>query len=273
MMVCKTPDVDQQNKKGENAMEKVTVIAIAVLFLLVGVGYAGPGEPNLAGPLTRLTLTLTYEEEIGNGSTTLSEGRNFVTVIPGIDKAITGGLKYDPVLYVLGNGSQIYISWVSPTTGTVFPGQRIWTISCPLGVISMKPQVSLTKPPPTKSNLIKGIASCTICPDGIEFNTANDPTSGTTGLCNGGGTPGVGYLTFTGTDYKSYDSSSQSYNTTSVLITGTVGGSAFNYVGDDWASNDGKTYTDWTTFPAIFTGTFAGKVTPCSPDTSCITKY
>jgi hypothetical protein len=263
-------------RKEENKMKKMVVVAIAVLFSLVGVGYASE-EANMAGLLKSLVLKVTYEEEIGNGSSTLSEGRNFVTVTPGIGKAITGGLNSHPVLYVFGGGSQIYISWISPNPSSTFYNERIWTVSCDLGVISMKPQVSLTKPPAAKSNSIKGIAACNICPDGIAFNTPGDPTSGATGLCNGGGSYAVGYLTFTGTDYKAYDTGSPvgspNYYTTSVSLTGTVAGSAFDYVGEDWASTDGKTYSDWDTFPAIFTATFAGKVTPCLPDTSCITTY
>jgi hypothetical protein len=242
---------------------------------------------NLAGPLTHLGLKITYEEEIGYGSKTLSEGQNFVTVTPGIDQAIKGGLKYDPVLYLIFDSNEnltnIYISWISPnqTQGYQFFGQRIWTMSCQPGAIAMKPQVSLTKPPATKSNLIEGIAACAICPDGIAFNNptptqlGGNPNGTPTGVCNGGGPYGVGYLTFTGTDYKSLDtgSSPPSYHTTSVSITGAVGGSAFNYVGDDWASKDGVTYSDWLTFPAIFTGTFGVKVAPCSTDPSCITQY
>ena len=242
---------------------------------------------NLAGPFTDLSLMITYEEEIGNGSQTLSEGQNFVTVTPGIDQAIKGGLKYDPVLYLIFDSNEnltsIYISWISPnqTPGYPFSGQRIWTMSCQPGAIAMKPQVSLTKPPATKSNLIEGNAACTICPDGIAFNNptptqlGGNPNGTPTGVCNGGGPYGVGYLTFTGTDYKSLDagSSPPSYYTTSVSVTGAVGGSAFNYVGDDWASKDGVKYSDWTTFPAIFTGTFDAKVAPCSTDPSCITQY
>jgi len=260
-------------------MKKMAVIVIVVLFSFAGVGYASE-EASMAGPLTHLALTLTYEEEIGNGSTTLSEGRNFVTVTPGIGKAITGGLKYDPVLYVYGGGSFIYISWKSPNLSSPYYNQRIWTTICGPGVISMKPEVSLTKPPLAKSNLVKGIGTCSICPNGFYFSNTTttypgDPNGLTTGYCNGGGSYGIAYLTFTGTDYKSLEtgSSPPNYNTTSFSVTGTVGGSISNYVGEDWASKDGTEYGDWLTFPAIFTGTFAGKVTPCSPDTSCITTY
>jgi len=255
-------------------MKKMAVIVMVVLFSFVGVAYAVE-ETNMAGPLKSLVLKVTYEEEIGYNSQTMSEGRNFVTVTPGIGKAITGGLNSDPVLYVIGGGSQIYISWISPNSNPPNSGQRIWTINCPLGVISMKPQVSLTKPPPTKSTSIKGMGACTICPDGIGFSTANDPTTTPTGLCNGGGSYGIGYVTFAGTDNKSLEtgSSPPNYNTTSVLITATVAGSAFNYVGEDWACKDGTQYNDWSTFPAIFTGTFSAKVTPCTTDPSCVTQY
>jgi len=235
---------------------------------------------DMAGPFTSLSLKLTYEEEIGLGSTTLSEGRRFITVTPGIHEVVKGKLEYDPILYswfdlnssspTYGNLLQILVSWKSPNPKSSFYGQKIWTISCQPGLILTKPQVSLTKPRATQSRSVEGNAACIICPDGIGF-ADNNPTETPTGTCNGGEPYGYGYLTFTGTVYESYDSSSANYDTTSMSITGTVGGSAFNYVGDDWASQDGTTYSDWSTFPAIFTGTFGVKVTPCSAsDPQCL---
>lgn len=268
-------------------MKKVTVIAIAVLLSLVGVGYAKE-QANLAGQLSSLSLSLTYEQDLP-GTKTLSEGRKLVKITPGIDKVAT----YEPVLYFFfdpttGNLTNIYISWISPSQGSSFPRRRIWTMSCQPGVISQKPQLSSTKPPATKSNSVEGNATCIICPNGIEFANTNyttgslypgDPSTAPTGNCAAisgdySQPEGLGYLTFTGIDYKSYDSTSQNYYTTSVSVTGAVGGSAFDYIGGDWASADGtpEPVDSWSTFPALFTGTFGSMMRPCSAtDPYCLT--
>jgi hypothetical protein len=271
-------------------MKKMAVIVIVVLFSFAGVGYAKP-EANVAGPLTHLALKVIYQEDLA-GTGTLSKGRSLVTVTPGID-AIPGSLPVhpQPVLYIwfnldsssatYGALEQMNISWKSPNPSSPSYQQRIWTISCSQspGAVSVKPQVSTTKPPPTKTNLVEGNAICTICPDGIVFDNSStvppngDPTGTPTGYCVGGDPVGYGYITFTGTDYKSWDSSDQSYYTTSISVTGTLGGSSFNYIGDDWASKDGPIGDG--PFPAIFSGTFAVKLTPCplSTDTYCFITY
>jgi hypothetical protein len=281
----------QQNKTGEKTMKRVTVIAIAVLFSLVGFKYANAQIPNMAGPLTALSFDVTYQEEVP-ATSKLSQGRKLVTVVPGIEGKVSGKFKYEPVLYFYfdtnGNQTYINISWLSPKTGN-----RIVTVSCgsgnifaPIpeeglgsvsdaedGSIGTKPQVSLSKIPPTETITYENIAGCWFCPDGFQpLNSSGQPT----GLCNGGESYVSGIMTLQGSaigDITSIDSNGKVHSTpVSITLKGTFGGSGFYYNGeDDWASPDCSAGTGGSC-RARFTGTFGATLKPCSStDPNCLT--
>jgi hypothetical protein len=247
----------QQNKKGEKTMKKILVIAIAVLFSLVGFKYASAKilGGGFGGPLTTLNLSVTYEEELP-ATSTLLEGRELVTVASGIKQ------RYDPQLQLFfdtnGNLYQILISWQNPSN----TGETIETVSCaggnqfaPIpdlpgtldGAISTKPQLSIKKPPATANGSVEGVATCYVCPDGFASSGGV-----LTGLCNGGESYGQGYMTYKGTFVKDVATGI----TTSMSVTGTVAGAGFDYVGAQWASKACNTYGGAFDCTALFTGTF-----------------
>jgi hypothetical protein len=263
----------QQNKKGENTMKKILLIAIALLFSLVGFKYASAQtfSYGFGGHLTTLNLGITYEEELP-ATSTLSEGRELVTVASGIKQA------YDPYLHLWfdtnKNLYQILISWLNPTNTS----QRIWTIICDGGnqsaptpglpetldgTVSTKPQLSIKKPPATESISIEGVASCYVCPDGLAFSSPGVPT----GLCNGGESYGQGYMTYKGTVAKTVATGEQ----TSISVTGTIAGAGFEYVGAEWASTACNNYGGTFDCTALFTGPFGATTTPCpANDPKCL---
>ena len=283
-------------------MKKVTIGAIAVLFLLVGSGYASNPQlnqnhliTNMAGPLTSLTLYIYYEQELP-ATSSLLQGQGLVSATSFIGRRLTaaestavGGYKYedDPVIYmwVDGNGnlSQINMTWKSPSDPG---GAKIWTINCrggnqtggitgsgtpglglggvPTiedGTISTLPRLysSAAATTSAETDTVRGVLACSICPDGFQIpspETSPPTITGTT--CNGGESYINGYLTFTGTFY--YDLLTETI--TSASITGTLAGGSFNYIGETWAATPCTTYGTFEC-KAIFTGTFAAKLTAC----------
>ncbi len=245
-----------------------------VMFLDSQTSYASAQTfgSGLGGHLTALNLDVTYEEELP-ATSTLSEGRELVTVVSGIKQA------YDPYLHLWfdtnGNLYQILISWLNPANTS----QRIWTVNCsggnlyaPIpdlpetlsGGISTKPQLSIKKPPLTASGSVEGVATCFVCPDGFAFSSPGAPT----GLCNGGESYGQGFMTYKGTTVKTVATG----ETASASLTGTVAGAGFEYVGAEWASSKAcNSYGGTCDCTALFTGTFGATVTPCpSSDPQCL---
>jgi len=273
-------------------MKKIAVIAIVVLLLPVGFGYsASSTQPNMAGPLTTLSLDVTYEEETGYESKTLSEGKKWVTVVPGIERKVIGKFKYEPVLYFYfdtsGNLTHIIISWLNPP-GTSYPepdpgfsGTRIVPISCGSGnvfaptpdlpaeedgIISTKPQHAIGVTPATITGSFRTVANCWFCPDGFAFNST---TGVPTGVCNGGESYVAGIMTLTGTATKN----TTTKEITSFSVNGTMASSGFYYLGEtDWASPNCTTYPDFLNCKGYFTGSFAATLAPCSTtDPNCYT--
>jgi hypothetical protein len=110
------------------------------------------------------------------------------------------------------------------------------------------------------------VANCWFCPDGFAF----DSTTGKhTGVCNGGESYVAGIMTLTGTAIK--DTTTK--QVTSASVKGTVASSGFYYLGEaDWASPNCTTYGDFPYCKALFTGSFAATLTPCSKtDPNCYT--
>jgi len=275
-------------------MNKVTVVAIAVLFLLVGFGYASAQQLiNMAGPLTSLRLNVTYEEELPP-TTILLEGQEFITVVPPIGKLLSAsesalvGYKYqfDPMLYewfdTNGNLSQINITWLDPNPNSSTYGLKIWTMSCtggnqsapipdkgPSGMSEIQDGSISTKPretsqATTRTDSVEGVLACYICPDGFVYSlvgTTSTPTLANT-VCNGGESYINGYLTFRGTNHWNLTT-----NTVTSSITGTVAGGSFDYVGETWASKDCTIYSSAFECRANFTGTFgATTLKACKSD-------
>ena len=117
--------------------KKTAVIAISVLFLLVGLCYA----QDVAGPLSMLNLKITYEEFLPPTST-LSDGRKLIKVTSGLNNSV-----YEPALYIkadvnTGLISRIWISWIDPNINDLFYNQRILAIGCSGG------NTSATNPDP-----------------------------------------------------------------------------------------------------------------------------
>jgi len=276
-------------------MKKVTVGAIAVLFLLVGFGYASAQQnnlnTNLAGALTSLTLQITYEEEL-LPTTTLLEGQSFVTVPSLIGRALSApearlaGYKRqdDPIVYmwVDGNGnlSQLNMTWLDPNPNHNTYQEKIWTISCtggnqtaPVpdlgpagaeiqdGIIATKPRV--TAKAAARTDTVRGVLACFICPDGFQY-TLVDGTTPTLNYttCNGGESYTNGYLIFTGTLKHNLVPTD---TIVSASISGTLAGGSFDYVGESWVAKDCNTNSDTFECKANFTGTFAAAtLTACS---------
>lgn len=259
-------------------MKKIAVIAIAVLFLVVGFRYAGAQQyPNAAGPLNHLSLKITYQEEIP-ATATKSKGRKLVTVASGINN-----VEDKPILYfrfdpIDGYLTKILVSWLDPNPNSPSYGTKIWTMSCkggnenaPIpnlpaiqdGGISSKPQVSLAKPPATETRSVKAAASCWVCPDGFAFDNSGNPT----GLCNGGESYVAGSMVFQGTLHTNLTTQMP----TSFSVKGTIDAGTFDYIGEEWASKDCLTYPDFPSCTALFTGTFGATLTPCpASDPDCI---
>jgi hypothetical protein len=263
----------QQNKKGKRTMKKILILAIAVLFSLVGFKYTSAATfgSGFGGNLTTLNLDVTYEEELP-ATATLSEGKELVTVASGIKQA------YDPYLHLWfdtnGNLYTILISWLNPTNTS----QRIWTVSCsggnqnaPIpdlpntltGAVATKPQLSIKKPPATENSSVEGVATCYVCPDGFAFSSQGVPTD----LCNGGESYGLGYMTYKGTVVKTLATGKE----TSISLTGTVAGAGFDYVGEEWVSKDCNTYGGTFDCTALFSGSFGATLAPCpESDPKCL---
>jgi len=283
-------------------MKKVTIGATAVLFLLMSFGYAGAQQndliTNMAGPLTSFSIRITYETEL-SPTTTLSEGENLITVTSSIgarlssdlQKQLGYGYKDNPVLYMWvdgnGNVSQINMTWRSPTN---IGAAKIWTVNCKGGnqtvgitgsgtpgvgigpqgqtprtedgTISTMPRE--TKTATARTDSVRGVLACSICPDGFPYDDTTSPPSivnSTFGnsTCNGGESYANGYLTFTGTFYYNLKTDT----ITSATITGTFGGGSFDYFGADWAATACNVIDPNFECKGIFTGTFAGKLTAC----------
>ena len=261
-------------------MNKIVVIAIAVLFLSVGLSYASGSETNNAGPISSLNLEISYTEELPQ-TKTLSEGQEVITVTSGLNEVVKGKLVYDPELYFGFDPTSklltsIQISWIDPNINDPMYGQRIVAMACeggnntpstptpglPVptdGMVVSKPQVSLSKPPATKTETINGMASCFVCPSG--FSTT------TTGLCNDGSSYVTGYIIYKGAHTKNTSTGS----TISASITATVGAAGFNYIGEDWAVDLNSkgisqkpcvTYSDFPYCYAFLTGTLKATLTP-----------
>jgi hypothetical protein len=206
-------------KKGGKAMKKIT--GIVVLFLLVGFGYASAQQTNLGGTISPPTLKVTYANKIGSGST---KYKTLVTVTETLD---------NPYLYFVWN----------PSTGKLenivvyasVNGTEINIIGCTPGLVA-------NAPPKTGLTFqIQGMAACTFCPE-----------SGVAGplTCNNSSeSPGVAYLSLTGTGYMN---NRTDQIVTKLVLRGTTGGGGFQYV------PTGST----TGYNAIFTGTFSATLEP-----------
>ena len=259
-------------------MKKALVMVIAVLFSVVGFKYASAQPPaggsGIGGHLTTLSLDVTYEEVLP-ATTTLTEGRELLTVPSGINKVVKGKQEYDPylVLWFDANGNlyELLMSWYDPT-GAIPEPAKIWTVSCMggnefpqpypsqpsilTGALTTKPQVSKTKPPATASKKIQGVASCYVCPDGFQFSGGMP-----TGYCNDGTSSyGSGYITYSGTGVFNVATKA----IVSVAFTGTVAGSGFYYDEPEWVPLSGKACLEGPgSCQAGFSGTFAATLTPC----------
>ena len=264
-------------------MQKTAVIAISVLFLLVGLCYA----QDVAGPLSMLNLKITHEEFLPPTST-LKDGKKFITVMSGLNKVVSGSSVYEPALYIKGDPntgliSRIWISWINPNINDPFYNQRILTISCsggntssanpnpglPVptdGGISTKKQLPVKNTPTTRTDSAQGVFICYLCPDGFQFDVSGNPT----GLCNDGSSYVSGYMTFSGKATKDLSTK----ETISVSVSATVGAGGFDYIGEDWAvaldpvtflsTKDCNTYNG--VFPncqAVLAGTLKSTLTPC----------
>jgi len=287
-------------------MKKVTIGATVVLFLLVGFGYANAQQnniiTNMAGELTSLTLQITYEQELAP-TLTQSEGQSLVTATSSIGRGLPAdqqkSLGYkrqdNPVIYMWvdgnGNVSQINMTWRSP----INPGTaKIWTVNCrggnqtvgttgtgtpglglsPTGptprtedgMISTMPRE--TKAATARTDTVRGVLACSICPDGFPFDDSTSPPTiiansnfSNTFTCNDGESYANGYLTFTGTFY--YNLGPNGPTITSATITGTMGGGSFDYFGADWAATPCNVIDPNFECKGIFTGTFGAKLTAC----------
>lgn len=285
----------QENKKGEKTMKKIAITTIAVLFLLVGFKYASAQTYSytMGGKLTTFTLDVVYEQEV-LATSTLSQGKKLITVVPGLEEKVSGKFKHDPILYwdfdTNNRVIKMVFDWLSPNpVVTALPdvsGGRIYTLSCsggnqdiPLapvtpdlpelldGMIGAVPQTSLSKPPATYTVSFEGYAGCYLCPDGFAFSSPGVPT----GQCNNsagysaGESYGRGYLIYKGT--ATVDTATG--NPTSFSVTGQMGGSGFYYDGADWASPACPT-AGLKPCKSLFNGTFGATLTLCS-DSTCST--
>lgn len=259
-------------------MKKISIIAVALLFSLVGFKYAN-AQSTMGGRLHTLSLNVTFKADEPQTSTH-TEGSKLVTAKSGLNKSVKGVMTYDPVLYFSFDSNnqlaKIIFDWLSPSTNdpNVLAGTRIYTIHCtggntftpvpglpkPLdGMITSDPQLPTHNTPSTHSSSFEGVATCYFCPDGFKDPGA-DPSPG---VCNDGSSYGQGYLIYKGT--ASGLPTGGSGLPTSISVSGEVGGSGFIYLGDYWASAD---YTGANTPKALFYGTFSATLTPCS-DSTC----
>jgi hypothetical protein len=259
-------------------MKKITLSAIAVLFLLVGLCYA----QDVAGPLSTLKFKITYEEYLPP-TNAKTDGRQLIAVMSGLSSV------YEPALYIkpdpnTGLIARIWISWINPNINDPLYNQRILAISCsggntaasipnpglPVptdGGISTKKQLPVKNTPTTRTDSAQGVAACHVCPNGFGFN----PDGSLTGLCNDGTSYVSGYITYTGKSTKDL----LTKQTISVSVSATVGAGGFDYIGEDWAvaldptthlsTKDCNTYGG--IFPycdAVLAGTLKATLTPCT---------
>ena len=267
-------------------MKKIAVIAIAVLFSLVAFRYASAQTFNYAfgGHLTTFSLDVTYQQKLP-ATSTLHDGKKFITVASGLNKVVSGKREYDPYIRFWwdtnGEVYKILISWWNPTN----PSERIFTISCSGGneyvpalgtsqeedgFITTDPQYPENKPPATFIGSVEAVATCYFCPDGFAFTS---PTSGVpTGVCNSGLSYNQGYMTIKGTFVGVPSAPAHSEGgADSITITGMVAGSGFNYVGEQWVAQDCNTNGGTTSCTALFDGTIGAKLTPCpTADPQCL---
>ncbi len=265
-------------------MKKIAVIAIAVLFLLVGLCYA----QDVAGPLAMFNLKITYEEYVP-ATKTQTDGRKFITVMSGLNQVVSGSSVYEPALYIkedpaTGLISRIWISWIDPNINDPFHNTRILAIGCsggntsatnpdpglPVptdGSITSKKQLPVKNTPTTRTDSFQGVAVCHVCPDGIGFN----PDGSLTNLCNDGSSYVAGYITYSGKSTKDLVTK----QTTSVSVSATIGGGGFDYIGEDWAvaldptthlsTKDCNTFGGlFPTCDAVLAGTLKATLTPCT---------
>lgn len=284
-------------------MKKVTIGAIAVLFLLVGFGYAGAQQndmiTNMAGALTSLSLQIIHEQELAP-TANQSEGQQFVTATSLIGRALSAseaklaGFKRqdNPVIYMWvdgnGNVSQINMTWLPPPN----PGTgKIWTVNCRGGNQTVgttgtgTPGIGLgptgptartedgiistmareTKTATTRSDSVRGVLACSICPDGFPVDENTSPptiivnSNFGTFTCQSGASYANGYLTFTGTFVHNLLTDT----ITSASITGTVAGGSFDYIGADWAATPCNIIDPSFECKGNFTATFGAKLTAC----------
>jgi hypothetical protein len=254
---------------------------------------------DMAGPISNLSLEIIHEEKLP-ATKTLAEGGDLVTVTSGLNQVVKGTRVYDPALYLefdptTGLLTDILISWIDPNINDSMYGQRILTIACDGGnnassipnpglpeatdgMVTTKPQVSLSEPPATERNSVEGVAACHVCPNGFQYNTTTSPPT-LTGVCNDGSSYVTGYLTYQGTRTKNI---SLGY-VTSASLTVTIGAGGFNYIGEDWAVDLNPTThlserpcvtsSDFSYCQAILKGTLKATLTPCPSGSTWATCY
>lgn len=265
-------------------MKKIAIIAIAVLFWLVGLCYA----QDVAGPLSMLNFKITYEEYVP-ATKTMKDGIKLITVMSGLNQVVSGSSVYEPAIYIkqdpaTGLISRIWISWLDPNINDInLYNTRILTIACSGGntsasiptpglpeptdgLISTKKQLPVKNTPTTRTDSFQGVAGCHICPNGFGF------LNGTlTGLCNDGSSYVNGYISYSGKSTRDLTTK----ETISASISATVGAGGFNYIGEDWAvALDPTTHLsakDCDTFNGVFPycdavlgGTLKATVIPCT---------
>lgn len=276
-------------------MKKVTIGAIAVLFLLVGFRNA-PAQTilstNMAGEITSLTLYIINESELPPAPPLL-EGQTFVTKTSSIGiyhPVLLHPYGYthlgDPILYLWVDGSgnllQMNITWLP--RGVTAATSKIWTISCTGGnqsatthlpdiqdgTISTIPQQTKAEAASASTNVVHGVLACSICPDGFQSTytsgSSTPPTFSAT-VCNGGESYINGHMTFTATVYTNFTT-----GRITASITGTMAGGSFDYYGqgDTWYAIDCNPADSNFKCKAIFTGTFGATLRACgSSDPFC----
>jgi len=224
----------------------LAVVAIAVCFLMVGFGYSYAQQPNMAGPLSSLSLKITYQQHIPAKTSTATGSESVITVPSSLNEVVKGTWEYDPTAYISINTttgliSGIWISWLDPNVNDKTFGDRILTILCAGGnsasgnpdpnlpeptdgSISSRPSVSSTATTVTSS--FEAVAVCWVCPSGFAWNTTTKSPS-LTGLCHDGSSYVSGYITYTGT---SIEDTASGYVTNINIASATVSAAGFNYI-------------------------------------------
>ena len=181
-------------------MKKTT--GIVILFLLVSFGYANAQQTSLGGPISPLSLKITYENKFGSGSTGY---KTLVTVNEKLDS---------PYLYFE----------VDPSTGNLekilvyasINGKETVIMGCTPELISNKlPKTGLTFQ-------LQGPAICTFCPESgvASKDVCTDPNE----------TYALSYLALSG---KAYVDSRTDKIVTKAVLKGTMGGGGVNYLTSD----------------------------------------